>query len=304
MPIGPQLPPGFPQPTQNSNDDDNEGPSLPPPPAPSQPDPTPSIGPALPPGFIKQAPLVGPALPESSSHAAPAVPRKRRVMGPAAPPPSASYRRGYEDDDEDVGPQPIPQEYSEYMNRLEMEKTRQEIESRASGVSASISEAEAEAPKRGAWMTVPPEAKKLNAILGTEMKARQFSRSAKEDKIDQSGWTKLPGEKQQDESESAGKGTKRKAAPMEYDVPPPSQHDIESQRAVEEYNRANRPQSLMEMHTKEFAQSAQFVENDASLRRFDRDRDLSSRRTDGKARQNLIDGATKLDDRFSRGGRR
>ncbi|KAJ3295055.1 hypothetical protein HDU79_009891 [Rhizoclosmatium sp. JEL0117] len=292
-PAGPQLPPGFQRKqaaTSNNNiDEDIEGPTV--------------AGPSLPPGFRQKS---GPSLPSETSTSSSSLgnqetSKKRRVMGPAAPPPPTSSK-SYpgEEEDDDFGPMPVPQEYSEYLNQLELERTRLEIESRVAKAASEASGASSSAaPTRGAWMTVPPEAKKLNQVLGTELKHRQFSRSEKQEVVDQSGWTRLPGEKGSEVEGPTKGGVKRK---QEYvDVMAPSQADMEARRAVEEYNRANRPKSLMEMHTTEYVASNKFAENDASARKFDRDRDLSSRRTDGKARQNLIDGAAKLDTRFSKG---
>ncbi|KAJ3031832.1 UNVERIFIED_CONTAM: hypothetical protein HDU68_012338 [Siphonaria sp. JEL0065] len=285
--IGPSLPPGFGGSNKEEEQEEQES----------------NIGPALPPGFVKR----GPAAKGKEKEQEPEK-KRRRVMGPAAPPPPSSFSNFNNDNDnDDVGPLPIPEEYSEYLNNLDIERKRLEIEARVSGNSVKNDDGSSDsnsAPSRGAWMLVPPEVKKLNDVLGTELKHRQFSRSAKEDKIDQSGWTRLPGERATgfdtgEDSQDFEK--KRKLVELEVSATALSQHELDAQRAVEEYNKANRPKSLMEMHTKEYVNSSKFAENDASSRKFDRDRDLSSRRTDGKARQNLIDGAQKLDSRFSRG---
>ncbi|KAI9339382.1 hypothetical protein BDR26DRAFT_1007914 [Obelidium mucronatum] len=293
MGIGPQLPPGFAQPSNTSDNEEEEE------------DFSVDVGPALPPGFIKKpvSTVAGPSVMDNNNNNATEQaqqeqnPKKRRVMGPSAPPPSGLPVSSQldEDDDDDFGPQPIPQEYSEYLNELDAERKRLEIEERVNGGKKQQQDDEGQngPPARGAWMLVPPEVKKLNAVLGTELKGRQFSRTAKEERIDQSAWTRLPGERVEESL------PKRKH--VELETPQLSQHELESQKAVEEYNKVNRPKSLMEMHTKEYASSSTFAENNAAKRKFDRDRDLTSRRTDGKARQNLIDGAAKLDTRFSRG---
>ncbi|KAI8611165.1 hypothetical protein BC830DRAFT_1142321 [Chytriomyces sp. MP71] len=260
-----------------------------------------SIGPSLPPGF---------AASEPAAHTQTG--KKRRVVGPAMAPPvtTASFfpvMDPHEDsDDDDFGPKPVPQEYAHLLENLDRERTRAEIEARIEGAASlgmQAGEGVNETLARGEWMLVPPEVKKLGAILGTEMKSRQFQRTAKEEHIDQSGWTRLPGEKGVASSSSAG-GVKRKAT-MEGPPPPPTVPHIDTatKAAIESYNQATRPKSLMEMHTIEYAASNKFSENDASARRFDRDRDLSSRRTDGKARRDLLEGSKNLGSRFSSGGK-
>jgi hypothetical protein len=53
----------------------------------------------------------------------------------------------------------------------------------------------------------------------------------------------------------------------------------------------------MEMHQ---AKGSAAVD-DASDRKFDRDKDIVSRRIDAKSRQSMVEGAQKLDNRFSHG---
>ncbi|TPX69698.1 hypothetical protein CcCBS67573_g06785 [Chytriomyces confervae] len=288
MGIGPQLPPGF-----------SAGPS-----SPDPDDLEPLIGPALPPQHTDSEVSIGPSLPPDLAQSN--AQTKRRRMGPSMPsaPITTSYHttlNSQSDSDDDVGPMPIPQEYADVVNEMELARTRQEIESRIENQRKADEDAAGTrdgVAVRGDWMLVPPEVKKLTAILGTEMKSRQFQRaSTKEETVDQSGWTKLPGERS---SDSLSRPSKRK---LEVPTPTAPQMDPATQAAIDSYNKANRPKTLMEMHTTEYVQSSKFADNDASARKFDRDRDLSSRRTDSKARRDLVDGAKNLSSRFSGGGK-
>ncbi|TPX68458.1 hypothetical protein CcCBS67573_g07170 [Chytriomyces confervae] len=223
----------------------------------------------------------------------------KRMQQPATA--TVTRNNSKSDSDEGVGPMPIPQEYADAVNEMELARTRQEIESRIENQRKADEDA-AGTPDgvavRGDWMLVPPEVKKLTSIFATEMKNRQFQRATtKEETVDQSGWTKLPGEKS---SDSLSRPSKRK---LEVPIPKAPQMDPSTQAAIDSCNKANRPKTLMEMHTTEYGQSSKFADNDASARKFDRDRDLSSRRTDSIARRGLVDGAKNLSSRFSGGGK-
>ncbi|KAJ3388873.1 hypothetical protein HDU84_009380 [Entophlyctis sp. JEL0112] len=217
-------------------------------------------------------------------------------MGPAGPPPSVRQLQSHvesntRDDDDVFGPMPAPSS-REVDPEVELERKRLEIEARVANAVNNGSEGDADGessdkPKtRGAWMLVPPEAKKLNAVLGTELKSRQFSRTAKQDHVDQSGWTRLPGETKETNISLVRKEIAKPSA-----TPLAESFDYD---AVNEYNKVHRPKSLMEMHTAEYVSSTKFAENDASSRKFDRERDLGSRRTSAKARDNLVRGADHL----------
>jgi hypothetical protein len=79
---------------------------------------------------------------------------------------------------------------------LEKQRILQEIEERATkrnDADGGASSNNNGPLTRGDWMIVPPEANRLNVGL-SEMKSRTFSKSVKEDDVDQSGWTALPGQ--------------------------------------------------------------------------------------------------------------
>ncbi|KAJ3210404.1 hypothetical protein HDU82_008163 [Entophlyctis luteolus] len=255
------------------------------------------IGPELPPDFVRRttaaAAASGEASSELSGSAASASPdggasKRRRVMGPAGPPPSVRQLQSHvesntRDDDDVFGPMPAPSS-KEVDPEVELERKRLEIEARVANAVNNGSEGDADGessdkPKtRGAWMLVPPEAKKLNA-----------------DDVDQSGWTRLPGETKETNISLVRKEI---AKPSATPLAESTSFDYD---AVNEYNKVHRPKSLMEMHTAEYVSSTKFAENDASSRKFDRERDLGSRRTSAKARDNLVRGADQLNSRFTRG---
>ncbi|KAJ3128290.1 hypothetical protein HK100_009265 [Physocladia obscura] len=298
MRIGPELPPGFVRPVANSVPDPDPETSVP-------------VGPVMPPGFLRSdiINIEDTSCFNNTNNVNCEQPKRRRMMGPAAPL-SAVTALNYvtassnsDDNDDAIGPMPVPSEYAEHIEKLELERTRLEIEARTSGPSAlAIDEGNDGSKKsevRGNWMLVPPEAKKLNTILGTEMKSRQFARNAgKEEVIDQSDWTRLPNQHDEDSSSSTV-ASKRRKSDVETLKSKRTEPDVNS-IAVDEYNKIYRPKSLMEMHTSQFVKSTKFAENDASNRRFDRDRDLGSRRTSAKARDDLINGGNRLESRFSK----
>jgi hypothetical protein len=59
----------------------------------------------------------------------------------------------------------------------------------------------------------------------------------------------------------------------------------------------------MDMHMKDYVSQRKFEDEDLSKRKFDREKDMASRRIDPKRRQDMIEGAAKLDSKFSHGSR-
>ncbi|KAJ3328482.1 hypothetical protein HDU76_009882 [Blyttiomyces sp. JEL0837] len=250
---------------------------------------TDSFGPQLPPHLMarkKQEPSTSVS---ASSNPQPTTTR-RRVMGPAAPPPPSSNRGRNdddEDDDDDIGPQPIPEEYAGVMEEIERQRKLAEIEARAS---KRDDDDKNTAPQRGEWMLVPPEVKRLN--WGPQMASRQFSKTTKPGEVDQSGWTALPGERVKNDD------NKKRRTEVDH---PPAVADLETLELVKSHNEKSRPKSLMEIHSKEYIDKGKYDEDNVANRRFDRDKDLTSRRVDAKSRQNMIQEAKNLDGRFSHG---
>ncbi|KAJ3294020.1 hypothetical protein HK104_004011 [Borealophlyctis nickersoniae] len=249
-----------------------------------------SFGPALPPHLLamrkKQKTAAGEGAPQ----------RRARPAGPAMPPVGYTLDSAArnDDSDDDYGPAPPPQNKDE---DDELQSRIAEIEARAR---KAREEAEvAAAPQkleRGDWMTVPPEVKKIGAVGLDNMKSRQFSKTAVQSEVDQSGWTETPTDRKR-------AGEKRKK--REDDGPrPPTQEEILTQEYIRKHNEKHRPASLMDTHVVNYVSDpAKAQSDDASKRGFDRDRDLSARRADPKARQDMLQRAKELDGKFLHGAK-
>ncbi|KAI9328769.1 hypothetical protein DFJ73DRAFT_800515 [Zopfochytrium polystomum] len=259
----------------------------------------------VPPHPRPAAPSVTPAA-NSDPPAPPPPPRRRVAQGPAAPPPPPGHPRSahnLNDDDDVVGPLPVPTEGQQFYEELERQRKLAAIEARAAAdAAADLARAAAAPAGREEWMLVPPEPSRLAIGVGQEMKPRQFSKNAKPTEVDQSGWTALPGDKQQRAAAGAGAGKGKAPAP----APEPRQltaDEVATHEYIRLHTAASRGVSLMEAHAQEYVQGRRFEDEDVSRRPFDRDRDVVSKRMDGKARQDLVDGAKKLDSRFSHGSK-
>ncbi|KAJ1343909.1 hypothetical protein BSLG_001570 [Batrachochytrium salamandrivorans] len=272
---GPQMPPGHSKHPPTSSTVGNE--------SDSETDDN-VFGPSLPPGLATARTL--PVEQPSAS-------RKRRAMGPTMPPPGLALgsdthtnsgsrgshwqSHGDDDDDDHYGPLPLNISSEEIRERERVERI-QEIEARlgrTGDMHAPITKKETPGKKsdhkdgaiqREDWMTVPPEAMRLES--GPQMASRQFSATVKERTVDQTLWTESPGER-----------AKR----------------ILGSKAV------HRPKSLLQDFTLDYVKSSKFDDDDASKRMFDRDKDVVSRRIDAKSRKRLLDDAQKLDSKFSSG---
>ncbi|KAJ3108999.1 hypothetical protein HDU96_007357 [Phlyctochytrium bullatum] len=80
-----------------------------------------------------------------------------------------------------------------------------------------------------------------------------------------------------------------------------SEEDKLKEDLVRRHNEAMRPKSLMDMHSEQFTRSKKYEEDDISKRRFDRDKDLVSRRIDSSSKQRMLEQAGQLDSKFSHG---
>ncbi|KAG8926156.1 hypothetical protein FRC03_010733 [Tulasnella sp. 419] len=282
MPIGPALPKHLQDVQDDDSSDDDYGPALPPDlarPGPSK-------------------PVVGPSF-------------------PTGPPP--------EDDesDEDVGPMPLPEglqdddEEDGVAEFLAKEKQRQNnIEAGILSEGLWLESKKPKALQRDEWMLKPPEASDLLGTLDPAKlrSRRQFSRNTEEKSKDQTLWTETPAERQKrlaEEVEGKRKRTELAAGDSvgSAEVSPEAQRkrkrDQDLQRAIQEHNKKNRSESLLEMHSKAEAKKAK-NEDEAPPAIWDRDRDmgLGGRLMDEKSRSKLIKDARGLGDRFghSKGG--
>nr|KAJ3421527.1 hypothetical protein HK105_003208 [Polyrhizophydium stewartii] len=227
-------------------------------------------------------------------------------------------RGGGDDSDDDVGPKPldIPEEQRRELGRLA--KLR-EVEERmagkdtgdaAKGGDGSSKGNSAQGVQREDWMTVPPEARRLD--LGLQTKPRQFSATTKPKTVDSSMWTESPEERAKRILAGDDKSRKRKAGrdaddddggAAERRVRAPTREERQTAELVARYNAVHRAKPLVDDHIVEYVESGRLAADDAAQRPFDRERDVVSRRVDGRARQRLLDDAQRLDDKFTRGKR-
>ncbi|KAI9016025.1 hypothetical protein DFJ74DRAFT_770597 [Hyaloraphidium curvatum] len=277
--IGPQLPPSL----KRKLDDRDASP--PPKPAAEDSDDD-DYAPALPPDLADRPPAP-----------------KRRVAGPTLPPsdlpapsPAQHPAYGYADDDDVVGPSAAfaaagPDDEEEALRRMEEIDRR----ARAAKEAAEGGRGKEEKLERGEWMLVPPEAKRLGMTV--EMQSRGFSKTTKEYDLDRSSWTDTPADKERKFKEELASRGKKKAKEEE---PQLTMRDLEQAKIAEELNKS-RGKPLLESHTSSYVGSRDFERDDASKRKFDRDKDLAARRIDPKKRQDLINSSRELDSKFGRG---
>ncbi|TPX40714.1 hypothetical protein SeLEV6574_g06457 [Synchytrium endobioticum] len=223
-------------------------------------------GPALPPGLKRKKDQQQEEGPIESRRSQP----KRRTMTPMGPSLPSTIRNGVKEDDEAVGPRPLPAD-GVRSEQDELEEKIAEIEARARRDLNTESKLEAKL-EREDWMTKPPVAK---AGRGGST-------------VDTTAWTASPLDKDK------GKHSQAKKPPMEYIT---SDQDQATKEFVKMYNEKNRAQSLLESHQIDISTDVE----DVSKRPFDREKDMAMRRFDGNSRQRLIDQSQGLGSRFGHG---
>ncbi|KAJ3339176.1 hypothetical protein HDU93_008562 [Gonapodya sp. JEL0774] len=260
----------------------------------------------------------------------------RRVLGPAPPPPELLLEMARRSalSGPDIGPAigpsvgPSAGLSNPDEERAELEEKIRELERRARGSrdDGSGQETNVEAqeddgkPKRGDWMLIPPEPKRLGVNLAPNLfKNRGFSQTGVAGAVDQSGWTESPQEKEKRFREEAqGKTSDKKKAslhhlcwlpahPLNYvspnqksstDTPEYTPRDLE-QLALSSSLNARRGPSLMDAHQAQRAATGEKLTD--APREWDRERDLNARRVDPKKRQEMLAKAKELGDRFGHG---
>lgn len=232
----------------------------------------------------------------------------RRVQGPSFP--GAPLRPTYSDDeDEDVGPMPLPggvilEEKDGVTEFLEKEERRRKQVEEA---------AKPKALKREEWMLVPPSSSDLlGSIDPTKLtKGRQFSRSAAPSReVDNSLWTETPAERQARLADEVS-GKRRRAVNAEPELPEEQQlearkrarYEEEVRKGVDEHTRSARGAALMNQHADKSAKSSKKGEDGGPPALWDHSRDmaLSGRLMDDKTRDKFINDARGLSDRFGSG---
>ncbi|KXS15479.1 hypothetical protein M427DRAFT_135168 [Gonapodya prolifera JEL478] len=246
---------------------------------------------------------------EPNASSAPPAPR---IMGPAMPPPEMlremalrSAPRGPEVDPligPDFGPPGGPPTADE--EQAELEEKIRELERRARGA-AERSDEEGKAQgekeerlKRGDWMLIPPEPKRLGVNLAPNLfKNRGFSQTGVAGVVDQSGWTETPEEKEKRfREEAAGKSSAKKKTPSS-NQPEYTPRDMEHFALASSLNSKRGP-SLLDSHVAQRAASG--AKSDLP-QGWDRERDLTARRVDPKLKAEMLEKSKELGGRFGHG---
>ena len=240
-----------------------------------------SYGPSLPPGYSQSVSGSG-------------------SIGPQLPPGMRSSSTNNDDDDDDdeddgygiVGPMLPPTSSGSGSDvKAAFEARAKAMKNKLTGVDDDSKEL-----KRETWMTeLPPEFSK-NFGVG----ARTF-RTKAHDCGDRSVWTDTPADRERKRQEAAEAAKKARDAPppqkKKKEEEGPTAEELELQASVAEYNQANRPKSLLEMHRAKNAGKT----DDGVRKPFDRSRDLSLHRKDPKQVDQFIKGAKGMTDKFSSG---
>jgi len=239
--------------------------------------------------------------------------QKARILGPSLPSAAQNnydydYDDSDDDDDDDVGPMPLPahlssrqQEKSAVEEFLEREKRRQQ---------AIEDAAKPKALQREEWMLVPPsKSDLLGSIDPTRLnKGRKFAPTTNPHagSTDTSLWTETPAERQQRlADELSGKKRRKENSEVPDDngrgaleARKRQKTEYEIQKAVAEHNRKNRPESLLQMHSKGQETSQPKSKKDEPIWDHSRDMALSGRLLDDKSRSKIIADSAGLSDRF------
>ncbi|XP_062865828.1 GPALPP motifs-containing protein 1 isoform X2 [Trichomycterus rosablanca] len=256
------------------------------------------FGPALPPGYQKQAssperlPVLGPALPpgfKKQHHDEDEEDDEGSgITGPALPP---DYKvESSSSDEEDgyvIGPLPSKGDAQSSV-ALDFEKRAKRMKDRLMGI-----DKEPENQQRESWMMeLPPELQHVG------LEARTFKkRSGPVDK-DRSVWTDTPADRERKAMER--KEAKERGETTRDDGPHLSKKELEMADTVSKYNESKRGESLMSMHTKKMKKKA---DEDSKIpverRPFDRDMDLQVNRFDEAQKKALLKKSQELNTRFS-----
>ncbi|KAJ2491461.1 hypothetical protein IWW37_002236 [Coemansia sp. RSA 2050] len=253
------------------------------------------------------------------------------AIGPAMPPPGVLPARlpssgttlardedGESEDDDIVGPSAALAGYSKDQA---LRQTMDMIEARAHKGEDPTTANSVE--KREEWMLVPPSAESSKAMSGRGNGGRSVVAAPLFDK----SWTETPEEKRQNRETP-----KRREPAVEEETPGmrrKREESAEKSKWVEEYNRSERPKSLMEMHleSKSKGREKKRGRSDKSRarersppsrradkrsddddewksQRFDRSRDLSTGKVDSRRQREMLNTMGFLSDKYapSKGG--
>ncbi|KAF9261537.1 hypothetical protein L218DRAFT_869710 [Marasmius fiardii PR-910] len=230
----------------------------------------------------------------------------KKIIGPAFPPQHGSYS---DDDDDDVGPMPLP---AGYQKPAEVDGVKQFLEQEEKRRKNIEEAAKPKVLKRDEWMLKPPSSSELlgNLDPGKLTKGRQFSRSkAPAKNVDTSLWTETPAERQQRLADEVS-GKKRKAVNSEdaisaeeaKEISKRRRRDEEIRQSVLDHTNKVRGGALVDTHVKTVKKDEE-GEKDRGIWDHSRDMALGGRLMDDSSRNKMIRDAKGLGDRFSTGKR-
>ncbi|PFH48283.1 hypothetical protein AMATHDRAFT_130164, partial [Amanita thiersii Skay4041] len=272
----------------------------------SEPDDTSDYGPALPPETTSKPDNSSTSVTKRASASSPGPSTSRRHIGPALPPQLSGAYYEYDDDDDDIGPKPLPSglqhEKDDAVKRfMEVE------EKRLKNIEVGSSSAKPKVLQRDEWMLKPPSSSDLLVSLDPKKltKARQFSRTTAPStgKVDHSLWTETPAEKQQRLADEV-MGKRRRAVDVDQEVDDDKKRRRKDEehvrRGIDDYTTRVRGAALIEQHA---AASAKKNEKDEPPVIWDHARDmaLGGRLMDDEKRNKFIKEARGLGDRFNTG---
>ncbi|RPD58488.1 hypothetical protein L226DRAFT_606824 [Lentinus tigrinus ALCF2SS1-7] len=313
--IGPEIPASLLAPSSSHEEDDGSDSEVGPAP----------IGPQIPPSVSAAKPTsTTPPLAEEEEDDeddyAPALPPElaaarastsKKVIGPAFPPSVAAPRYDDEDDEDDVGPRPLPAGYvmeekdgvQEFLEREERRRKQLEEGSKPKAL------------QREEWMLVPPSSSDLlGSIDPTKLtRPRQFARTAQPSRdADSSLWTETPAERQQRIADELA-GKRRRAVDVDpaedaaADARKRRKYEEEVRRGVEEHTKKARGPSLLKQHERvsaaKDAEKKRMGDEDEPPAFWDHGRDMAvgGKLLDDKTRNKFISEAKGLGDRFGSG---
>ncbi|KAI0719076.1 hypothetical protein C8T65DRAFT_759921 [Cerioporus squamosus] len=235
----------------------------------------------------------------------------KKVIGPAFPPSVTGPHYDDEDDDEDVGPRPLPAGYvipekdgvQEFLEREERRRKQLEEGSKPKAL------------QREEWMLVPPSSSDLlGSIDPTKLtRPRKFAPTAKTSRdADNSLWTETPAERQQRIADEVA-GKRRRAADVDpaedtsADARKRRRYEEEVRRGVEEHTKKTRGPSLLKQHERvsatDEAEKKRKGDEDEPPAFWDHSRDMAvgGKLMDDRTRNKFISEARGLGDRFGSG---
>ncbi|ORX61381.1 hypothetical protein DM01DRAFT_1380299 [Hesseltinella vesiculosa] len=242
------------------------------------------------------APVLPPELLQERRERAQQGPR-RRVMGPAMPPPpGAATHRPAEGEDDMVGPS-LPANYNAHEAALT--STIADIEARARQSDPTNSKAkESKGVERPEWMMVPPDVNYL--ADATSGRARSFNARSVDKNRDTSSWTDTPADKERKAREAAQGNSSSSSRKSDYGRP--SANELATREKIQRHNETERPMSLLEMHRKGKYKRKNDNRDDPTKRAFDRDKDLAGARPmNKKQKSELLKKSGEWADRFGPG---